>query len=280
MPAQLSRLLALAALAIAGGAAMRYAGRRRVHANVFVPTPMGAARPSDVGLAYEALTIPLAGRTLRAWLVPAPQARAAVLFFHGNHDSLASLVPALERLRGQGYSVLAFNYTGHGESTGRPTVERVRADCAAAYACCRERLPGLPLVALGYSLGAAVLLDALHHQALDVAAVVLASPFSSIRGLALREGLPRRLAWLVPDLYNNVRAIRQVRRPVLIVHSESDGTFPSAMARELQSAQPAAQLALVAEPAHQEVRASRDAIGARGDAYWEAIFRFLATVAR
>jgi hypothetical protein len=39
------------------------------------------------------------------------------------------------------------------------------------------------------------------------------------------------LEWIVPDVYNNVRAIVAIPQPVLIVHSETDGTFPFSTVR-------------------------------------------------
>jgi pimeloyl-ACP methyl ester carboxylesterase len=253
----------------------RRLARNRVHARVFTAPPMGSARPSDCGLAYEQLTIPLSDHQLQAWLVPAPQSLASVLLFHGQNDALSSLVAAIDRLEQHHLTVMAFNYSGHGESSGTPTIERVRADCAAAYTVFRAQVACGPMFVLGYSLGAAVLLDALQHHAMDVDGVILASPFSSLRAVRLADGLPVWLSWIVPDVYNNVRAIGEVRDPVLIVQSETDGTFPLSMADQLHAAGPTTELLVVASPRHAEVLASPAVIGDRAEAYWQAIFGFI-----
>jgi pimeloyl-ACP methyl ester carboxylesterase len=265
------------ALLLGGAIARNRVGRDRIHANVFTSPAMGPERPSDLGLAFETLTIPVADRTLQAWFVPAPQAVASVLLFHGQNDALSSWVAALQRLHHQRISALVFNYSGHGDSTGAPTIERVRADSAAAYAVFRAKAAGGPAYLLGYSFGAAVLLDALRHHAMDADGVILASPFSSVRDVAIADGMPRRLAWLIPNYYNNVRAVASVPCPVLIVQSETDGTFPLSMARQVHAANPAAELSVAPSPRHAEVLASPALVGDRADAYWEAIARFIRT---
>jgi pimeloyl-ACP methyl ester carboxylesterase len=227
-------------------------------------------------MAYQEITIPLANRQLHAWFVPAAHARAAVLLFHGQNDALSSLVAAIQRLHQQQLSVMVFNYSGHGASTGQPTIEGVRADSAAAYACFQTHVPSGPRFVLGYSLGAAILLDALCHHAWDVTGVILASPFASIRAVAVTDGLPPWLAWIVPDVYNNVCAIVAIPQPVLIVHSETDGTFPLGMAHQIQANARMAELVVVPSPMHAEVLASPTTIGDRADAYWQALFQFIA----
>jgi alpha-beta hydrolase superfamily lysophospholipase len=263
------------ALLLGGAIARNRIARSRIHANVFTSPAMGPERPSDFGLAFETLAIPVADRTLRAWFVPAPRAVASVLLFHGQNDALSSWVAALHRLHRQGLSALVFNYSGHGDSTGTPTIERVRADCAAAYAVFRAKAAGGPTYLLGYSFGAAVLLDALRHHAMDADGVILASPFSSVRDVAVADGMPRWLGRLIPNVYNNVRAIASVPCPVLIVQSETDGTFPLSMARRIHAAGPAAQLKVVPSPRHAEVLASPALVGDRADAYWQAIVSFI-----
>jgi pimeloyl-ACP methyl ester carboxylesterase len=267
--------LLIGMLLLVGVIAVPHLARKRVHAGVFTAPSLGSARPSDLGLAYEQLSIPLTDHVLQAWFVPAPQAIASVLFFHGQNDALSSLVAAIDRLHHHQLAVMVFNYSGHGESTGRPTIERVRADSAAAYALFRAKVAPGTRYALGYSLGAAVLLDALRHHAMDVDGIILASPFSSIRAVVVADGLPVWLSFVVPDVYNNVRAIASVACPVLIVHSETDGTFPLSMAQQLQAANPATELSVVASPRHAEVLASPAAVGDRADVYWQAIFGFI-----
>ncbi|MCL4723881.1 MAG: hypothetical protein KJZ90_06390, partial [Rhodocyclaceae bacterium] len=48
------------------------------------------ATPADLRLPFEEVRLRTAdGETLHGWFVPAPQARATVLFLHGNAGSIA-----------------------------------------------------------------------------------------------------------------------------------------------------------------------------------------------
>lgn len=249
--------------------------RQRIHANVFTGPPLGSTRPSDVGIDYEQLMIPVGNHHVHAWFIPVSQPVASVLLFHGQNDALSSLVTAIARLHQQHFTVMVFNYSGHGESTGKPTIEGVRADCIAAYSIFCKKVTSEARYLLGYSLGAAVLLDAFCHYPMEVRGIILASPFSSIRDVIQADGMPRWLLWVIPNVYNNVHALAAARCPVLIVHSETDGTFPLSMAHQLHAANPAAEFRVVATPKHSEVLASFDVIGDHADAYWEAIFHFI-----
>jgi pimeloyl-ACP methyl ester carboxylesterase len=275
MPNLVLGVMLIALLLLLGGIVGPRLARKRVQAHLFTAPPLGSARPADLGLAYQQLTIPLSDHQLQAWFVPASQPIASLLLFHGHNDALSSLVAAIARLHQQQLTVMVFNYSGHGESTGRPTIERVRADSAAAYALFRAKVAPGPTFVLGYSLGAAVLLDALRHHAMDVDGVILASPFSSVRAVAVADGLPVWLSLIIPDVYNNVQALAAVAYPVLIVHSETDGTFPLSMAQQMHAAGPATELAVVASPRHAEVLASPATIGDQAEAYWQAIFGFI-----
>ena len=76
-------------------------------------------RPQDFALHYEEVEFTPRGRpeiVLRGWWMPAPDARATVIRVHGidsNRSSLLGMTPALVE---SGYSVLAFDLRGHGES--------------------------------------------------------------------------------------------------------------------------------------------------------------------
>lgn len=139
------------------------------------------------------------------WPAADPEAPVALLLHQFNRDrrSFPKLVPAL---REKGFTVLAIDQRGQGESLERKTdagTERVRihdvprdrvgtmvlagtGDVAAALAFLRERgLATQPLVLVGASYGCTVALLATREQ--DVAAVVLLSPGSAYFGVEVLQ---------------------------------------------------------------------------------------------
>jgi pimeloyl-ACP methyl ester carboxylesterase len=82
------------------------------------PTPLGGATPSDVGLAYEDVSMVTAdGVRLDGWYV-APSDGAVVVLRHGSGSNRATLLDHAAVLAGAGYGVLAVDARGHGSSGG------------------------------------------------------------------------------------------------------------------------------------------------------------------
>jgi alpha-beta hydrolase superfamily lysophospholipase len=163
---------------------------------------------------------------------PAPAAppAPAVLLLHGNRTSLAQQAGIQQVLYRAGISSLAFDYSGFGASGGSPDPAALRRDAHAAAAVFNDSARSASRrVLLGTSLGAAVLLDAIADLEPACDGVVLVGPFTSARDLAVLHGrVPHWLAWLLPDLYDNVAAIQRLTKPVLIVASVRDSVFPIA----------------------------------------------------
>jgi fermentation-respiration switch protein FrsA (DUF1100 family) len=196
------------------------------------------------------------GARLHGWWVPAAgEPRAHVLFLHGNAGNIGDRVPHVELLAGAGLDVLAFDYRGYGNSSGRPSERGTYLDARAALAELRRR-PGVDpdrVVYVGESLGGAVALElALHAQP---AALVLQSTFTSIRDMArLHYPVVPRAA--VPDAYPSLRLVAGLRAPLLCLHGDRDEIVPLAYGEALFEAAPEPKrLHVLAGVAHNDVLA-------------------------
>jgi uncharacterized protein len=207
--------------------------------------------PADAGLPFEPLSIPSGRRRLAGWWVPAaPEADRgrAVLVFHGRNESLSEWIGALGYLRARGISSLVFDYSGFGASTGTPTVANLRQDVQAAWRAFAGRTPESRRFALGLSLGTGFLIDGLPGFGEGLAGVVLIAPYSSARRAAVAtSAVPRVFSLLLPDLFNNVEAVRRLAAPLLVVHGREDRVLPLAMAEEVFAAAPEPKRLVVVE---------------------------------
>ncbi|WP_119010087.1 alpha/beta hydrolase [Vibrio superstes] len=241
--------------------------------STFTSSSQGVEKPTDIGLKYEKIDIILDGRILKAWYVPAKNEVGAVLVFHGQNESLSSWISAIQRLNNYGLSVFLFDYSGFGDSQGEPSVTALREDAGAAYKEFRRwRTDTVPSYFLGYSLGTGILIDALSHYDMPADGIILASPFSTIRDVAIEEGsiLPL-FSFLVPNAYDNVEGVMSIKLPIHIIHSETDGRFPVWMAQQIASATPNADLVVVPTPTHSEFLASPLELGGDGKLFWGAV---------
>lgn len=211
--------------------------------------------PADVGLRYEEAQFLTADRlTLRGWFLESPGARAVVVLVHDleatRTDVDRRLLDLARDYVRRGYSVFTFDLRGHGESGGtRDTLGRdEKLDVAAAVACVRRRMVGVPVILHGFGFGAAVALAAAANRA-DVTAVVADSAFPT-----MREYLHRSWRWLPSpaltlvgrvalrlygadiDALEPIAIVNRVGVPVLYIHNQGDTLLPPSTTLNLAAA--------------------------------------------
>lgn len=148
-----------------------------------------------------------------------PRAKATVLYSHGNAADLGQLFDLFLELSAHlRVNLMGYDYSGYGQSTGKPTECSTYADIEAVYQCLRERYGVLEedVILYGQSVGSGPTLD-LASRLKNLRAVVLHSPILS----GLRVLYPvKRTFWF--DIYKNIDKIGLVECPVLVIHGTSD----------------------------------------------------------
>jgi fermentation-respiration switch protein FrsA (DUF1100 family) len=201
----------------------------------FIPASGETATPVEFGLTYEPLTVTTRdGERLQAWSIPHRDPRAVIVYFHGNGGNLSVWAPILAGIVQQGYSLLAFDYRGYGQSTGRPTERGLYLDVDAIIEQFggRPRLHA-PVIYWGRSLGVSMAAYAATRIAPD--ALILESGFPDARSLV--RGSP---ALAVLAVFSSYRfpCVEFVNRlaaplPVLVIHGDDDHVIPYAQGRAL-----------------------------------------------
>ncbi|XP_072963837.1 uncharacterized protein [Typha angustifolia] len=142
------------------------------------------------------------GSEIVAVYVRNPAAASTLLYSHGNAADLGHM----------------YDYSGYGQSSGKPTEQNTYADIEAAYKCLIEnyRAKEEEIILYGQSVGSGPTVD-LATRLPHLRAVVLHSPISS----GLRVMYPvKRTYWF--DIYKNIDKIPRVNCPVLVIHGTSD----------------------------------------------------------
>jgi fermentation-respiration switch protein FrsA (DUF1100 family) len=207
-----------------------------VEREAFVTPPAGHLTPDRFGAPSQQLTFASGGRTLHASFVAALRADApALLIFHGDEEDVSRWAAVQARLYAAGVSSFVFDYSGYGDSTGRPTVARLAQDAHAAHARFVALTPRASAHrALGFSLGSAVLIDVAAQLRPRPDGLVIAAGFASAREMAVANGLIAPwAAWVLPDLWNSEKRLPDVMLPLLIVHGRDDEVVPLAHALRL-----------------------------------------------
>lgn len=186
-----------------------------------------ATLPGARQVSYSAPGGPeLIGWYLPAALRPSGRTPPTAVVFHGNATNRAANAPLAATLSAGGFNVLLAEYRGFGESDGSPSEDGLTADGLAAVTTATDlgATRAEDLVIVGTSLGTGVALNVATRQPPN--ALVLFSPFTSLRDAAWaqRPGLPYQ--WLMRDNYDNESAVRSLDVPVYVFTGTLDPIVP------------------------------------------------------
>ena len=223
--------------------------------------PATAALPPHARDAREVYLDCADGVRIHALYWAPPPGRPVILYFHGNAGHVFDWALVRADLVVTETGLLLVDYHGYGKSGGAPSEAALFADGAAALAWLTDEA-GVPLsriVLLGKSLGGGV---AGHlAKGRPLMGLVLESTFTSIPAVArnlFAHILPfvgeRPLSALLPDRFDTLSCLPDVRCPVLGIHGERDSLIPVAHGRALYEAAAAPkELWLVPRADHNDV---------------------------
>ncbi|XP_071693438.1 uncharacterized protein [Rutidosis leptorrhynchoides] len=170
------------------------------------------------------------GNEIVSVYVKHPKATATLLYSHGNAADLGQMfelfVELSLRLR---VNLVGYDYSGYGQSTGKPSECNTYADIDAVYKCLKEKynVKDEQLIVYGQSVGSGPTID-LASRTPDLRGVVLHSPILS----GLRVLYPvKRTYWF--DIYKNIEKISLVNCPVLVIHGTSDEVVDHSHGKQL-----------------------------------------------
>jgi alpha-beta hydrolase superfamily lysophospholipase len=181
----------------------------------------------------------------------------SIIIYHGNGESLSDWVDTQILLNEMGYNSFVFDYTGFGSSKGKPTIGVFNRNAIAAWEYfCKISSSESPKIAIGHSLGAAILLGSIPLLTPSPDNLVLHAPFSTAREIALHFGTAKKSwVWMMPDVWNNNKCIKRVSNhfPIDIFHSKADQKIPYRMSEELATHNKSVNLHLLEDYGHNAV---------------------------
>lgn len=194
--------------------------------------------PADLGLAYTNLWLTGAhGNRLHAWYVPSslPQARAVVLFLHGNGGNMSAQMDAVQAYHDLGCTALYLDYRGYGQSEGMPDELGLYADADTAWHnLVAQGTPPEQIIIVGRSLGGGVASWlAVQHPP---RALILEATFVSLPAVVAERFLFPPAYLVVNHTYPTLQRLAQIHAPVLVVHSRTDQLIPYRHGKRLYAA--------------------------------------------
>jgi alpha-beta hydrolase superfamily lysophospholipase len=243
---------------------------KNIERNVIVVYPE-KVMPSDK-LPADRMQIQLKDRILYANWVSAGKAAPSFFMLHGNGETLSDWRPLQAYLLQKGYSSYIFDYTGFGSSSGKPTVDKLDEDASAAY----KKFAALTTesaqrIAFAHSLGCGILLNVANELQPLPDKIVIHGAFSTGRDILVEKGMfTEYTKWLVPDIWNGLKQVGELKMPVYVLHSPNDKTIPIAMSEELAKvAGSNGRFLRMVSPGHNSVYESPN------ESTWEQIFNLI-----
>lgn len=239
---------------------------------IFYPEIRIDQTPRDLGLAFDDIYFTTSdGVRLNGWFVPHPDARVTLLWFHGNAGNISHRLENIKLLHDKlKIHVFIFDYRGYGRSEGTPSESGTYLDGEAAVQHLRSRRDVDPktMILFGRSLGTAIAAEMAIRQ--DFLALILETPFASIRAMA-RVAFP--LLPIGPFLrtrYDVLEKVKKIRAPLLVLHGDQDEIVPYAQGRQVFDAAPEPKQFFTIRGAHHN-----DSYVVGGESYFSALKNFI-----
>ncbi|MHC4388318.1 MAG: alpha/beta hydrolase [Planctomycetota bacterium] len=193
--------------------------------------------PDELGLDFENVTFSSAdGLQLNGWYIPASDSGLTVLFCHGNGGNMMHRLDSMNFLYNLGLNCFIFDYRGYGNSEGRPTEKGTYLDARAAYKwlTVEKKIPAHKIIVFGRSLGGCI--AAQLTTQIKAKALIIESAFTSYVDIGQRFYPYMPVRWFASFSYRTIDYIKDVKIPVMIIHSKNDDVIPFEFGLQLYEA--------------------------------------------
>jgi fermentation-respiration switch protein FrsA (DUF1100 family) len=242
---------------------------------IFQPSAEIVHTPRDIGLEFEDLFFTATdGVRLNGWFIPHREARATLVWFHGNAGNISHRVENIKLLHDKvKVHIFIFDYRGYGRSDGSVSEEGTYRDGAAALDFVRKqlRVDAKNLIIFGRSLGAAVAAEMAGR--FEIRGLILETPFTSIRDMAKTVFPLLPIGLLLQTRYDVVEKVGRIKVPLLVLHGDHDDVVPYEQGKKVfAAAREPKEFYTIKGATH------NDTYIVGGDAYFGRLRRFIETV--
>lgn len=180
-----------------------------------------------IDLSFEDINISDSNWNNINWLYLWSWTWKTVYYFHGNWGPLSYFYNEIKYINSLWYNVMAYDYPGYWKSTGFPYKENIDEFSVKFYDYVKryKKIKDEDLIVWWYSIWTAVATDFASKNTFDK--LVLISPLSSRYDMAEKVfGFNLAKFLFLKDSYVTKDLIKNINRPVLIIHWNNDRIVP------------------------------------------------------
>jgi fermentation-respiration switch protein FrsA (DUF1100 family) len=193
-----------------------------------------------------------------------PNATYTILYSHGNAEDLGDIQDILHQFYEHGFSIMAYDYSGYGTSTGTPSEQTTYTNILTVYEHLLHEyhLRAEDILVFGRSVGGGPSVDLAARK--PVGGLIIESSFVSAFRVVTRFPI------FPFDKFNNLCKISAVSCPVLVIHGKRDGTIPFWHGKTLYEKAHFPKMKFWVDKAHHD-----DVVWIAGEVYWNVIEQFV-----
>ncbi len=218
MPRTLMTILAIAVLLYLALCAALFVFQRSL---IYFP------QPRTVGGAETLMTLSVADAQVLVSVRPHAGPKA-LIYFGGNAEDVSRNLPEFSQAFPE-HALYLMHYRGFGGSTGSPSEEAIQRDAMTLFDSVYGEHPQITV--MGRSLGSGVAVCLASQR--PATRLVLITPYSSLKDLAVRQYPIFPVKWLLKDTFESFKYAAHINVPTLLVMAENDEVIPRASTEAL-----------------------------------------------
>jgi len=155
-----------------------------------------------------------------------------ILFLHGNAGSLENRIHKINHFKDMNVNFLLISWRGFSGNKGKPTEKGLYEDARSAVEWLQSKgVEESNIIIYGESLGTGVATEIAQNK--NFAGVILESPFTSMIDAGKNKYPYLPVKFLLKDKYESNKKIKNIKRPILIMHGKVDNIVPFEMGKKM-----------------------------------------------
>jgi fermentation-respiration switch protein FrsA (DUF1100 family) len=155
-----------------------------------------------------------------------------LVFFHGNAGTLDNRIYKLNHFKDIDINFLIIAWRGFSGNKGKPTEEALYIDGRSAVEWIIDKgVREENIILYGESLGTGIATEIAQNK--NYAGLILETPFTSMVAAAKNFYPYLPVSILLKDRYENVKKIKNINIPIMVLHGKKDTIVPFSMGQKI-----------------------------------------------